>query len=114
MEKTSIKVEQITLKALQEIKRIEDRNIEFFYTRFGDSSINFKVRFWIREEGQAIFLQTTSDALKRIKAAFDQNNILIPFPIRTLDFGIKGGQSLAHEIHAAGYTGMKNEGLSSQ
>jgi len=108
------KVEQIALKALEEIKRIEDRNIEFFYTRFGDSSINFKVRFWIREEGQAIFLQTTSDALKRIKAAFDQNNILIPFPIRTLDFGIKGGQSLAHEIHAAGYTGMKNEGLSSQ
>jgi small conductance mechanosensitive channel len=30
-----------------------------------------------------------------IKKAFDQNEITIPFPIRTLDFGIKGGKTLS-------------------
>jgi small conductance mechanosensitive channel len=30
----------------------------------------------------------------RIKKAYDENDITIPFPIRTLDFGIKGGTTL--------------------
>lgn len=34
------------------------------------------------------------DIVTSIKKAFDQNDITIPFPIRTLDFGIKGGQPL--------------------
>jgi small conductance mechanosensitive channel len=32
-----------------------------------------------------------SKAIKAIKKAFDEQDITIPFPIRTLDFGIKGG-----------------------
>jgi small conductance mechanosensitive channel len=30
-----------------------------------------------------------------IKKAFDEQDITIPFPIRTLDFGIKGGLKLS-------------------
>lgn len=30
----------------------------------------------------------------RIKKAYDANDIMIPFPIRTMDFGIKGGKPL--------------------
>jgi small conductance mechanosensitive channel len=30
-----------------------------------------------------------------IKEAFDANDIMIPFPIRTLDFGIRGGEKLS-------------------
>jgi small conductance mechanosensitive channel len=30
-----------------------------------------------------------------IKKAYDENDIMIPFPIRTLDFGIKGGKELS-------------------
>jgi hypothetical protein len=30
----------------------------------------------------------------KLKAAYDANDITIPFPIRTLDFGIKGGERL--------------------
>lgn len=44
---------------------------------------------------QVEFLQVQSDAIINIKAAFDKNNISIPFPITTLDYGIKGGVSLA-------------------
>jgi hypothetical protein len=32
-----------------------------------------------------------SKAIKAIKKKFDEQDITIPFPIRTLDFGIKGG-----------------------
>jgi hypothetical protein len=30
-----------------------------------------------------------------MKKAYDENRITIPFPIRTLDFGIKGGEKLS-------------------
>jgi small conductance mechanosensitive channel len=30
-----------------------------------------------------------------LKKAFDENDIPIPYPIRTLDFGIKGGENLS-------------------
>jgi len=33
-----------------------------------------------------------------IKKAYDTNNIMIPFPIRTVDFGIKGGVNLAEAL----------------
>ena len=33
--------------------------------------------------------------MKAIKAAYDKENIMIPFPIRTLDFGIRGGEKLS-------------------
>ena len=33
-----------------------------------------------------------------IEKAFDENDIVIPFPIRTLDFGIKGGQKLEESL----------------
>jgi small conductance mechanosensitive channel len=34
----------------------------------------------------------------RIKEAFDTEGITIPFPIRTMDFGIEGGRTLAQEL----------------
>lgn len=67
----------------------------FDYEEFGDSSINFNIRFWIDFPGQPGFLSMRNEAIKRIKKAFDENEITIPFPIRTLDFGIKGGEKLS-------------------
>ncbi|MFW5951182.1 MAG: mechanosensitive ion channel family protein [Gemmatimonadota bacterium] len=84
------------------------RDIEVFYTEFGDSSINFQLRFWIPFGAQQTeYLQARSDAIIRIKKAFDDAGIVIPFPIRTLDFagGDVGGQSLAAAINQAGYRG---------
>ena len=66
----------------------------FSYKEFADSSINFDIRLWVRTPEQPEFLQVRSEAVMRIKKAFDENDITIPFPIRTLDFGIKGGLSL--------------------
>jgi small conductance mechanosensitive channel len=58
----------------------------FFYKEFGDSSINFETRFWVDSKSALEVALAKSKAIIAIKAAFDKNNINIPFPIRTLDF----------------------------
>lgn len=90
------KVKQVTLDAVGSLDYIDkEREIEVFFKEFGDSSINFDVRFWIDFSKQKEYLRARSDAVMQIKAAFDANDITIPFPIRTLDFGIKGGEKLS-------------------
>lgn len=89
-------VEKIVTEAIKKIEYLKrDRPIEFFYTEFGDSSINFVVRYWINFRRIPDFMKAQSDGIMNIKASFDQEGITIPFPIRTLDFGIKGGKTLA-------------------
>ncbi len=52
---------------------------------FGDSSINLVARYWTRpQQAQVRRIQTA--AILSIKAAFDQADINIPFPIRTVYF----------------------------
>ncbi|PKV67255.1 mechanosensitive ion channel family protein [Pontibacter ramchanderi] len=93
------RVQQVAIEALQEVKnRVKTRDIEVMYDSFGDSSINFKVRFWINYSRQIDFVSAKSDAIIKIKKAFDANDIMIPFPIRTLDFGIKGGEKLSEQL----------------
>ena len=81
-------VEDLTVKIIGEtFKQNDGEQVEFFFTEFGDSSINFMVRFWadcinVKQEHAA-----RHKAIKLIKSHFDQKDINIPFPIRTLDFG---------------------------
>lgn len=89
-------VKEITIKAVSKIPNLmPGREIELYYNAFGDSSINFILMIWIHYPNEAVYLKAKSDAIMAIKQAFDANNITIPFPIRTLDFGIKGGQTLS-------------------
>lgn len=90
------KVEELvkdTIGNLEGVIRHED--MIFTYTAFGDSSINFEIKFWISYPDQPGYLTMLNKAIKAIKKAFDENDITIPFPIRTLDFGIKGGETLS-------------------
>ena len=90
------KVKKITLEALKDIPNImKDEEITLFFNEFADSSINFVVRIWVNTPEQPAFLEVSSLAIMKIKKAFDEHNISIPFPIRTLDFGIKGGQTFS-------------------
>ena len=95
------RVEEIVINAIKKMPnviRLDDTI--FTYTGFGDSSINFEIKFWIDYPDQPGFLQMRNQAIKTIKAAFDANDITIPFPIRTLDFGIKGGATLSEmQLH---------------
>jgi small conductance mechanosensitive channel len=82
------KVEKITRETISSNfnqKQI-DKQVEFFYTEFGDSSINFLCRFWIDSENAIEKLKAKSKAIIKIKKAFDKENINIPFPMRTLEF----------------------------
>lgn len=88
-------VKQITLKAVEGISGLcEDEKITMFYQEFGDSSINFTLRMWVSLMEQSNYLEAWDTAVIRIKKAYDANHIMIPFPIRTMDFGIKGGKGL--------------------
>ncbi|WP_299665829.1 mechanosensitive ion channel family protein [uncultured Polaribacter sp.] len=62
------------------------KNVEFYYTEFGDSSINFLCRFWVDSENALEKLKAKSKAIIEIKKAFDAEDINIPFPMRTLEF----------------------------
>ena len=81
-------VEDLTVKIISDnFQQNDGEDEEFFFTEFGDSSINFMVRFWadcvnVKQEHAA-----RHKAIKIIKKHFDERDINIPFPIRTLDFG---------------------------
>lgn len=93
------KVKTVALQSVQEIQNLsKDDEITMFYQEFGDSSINFIIRLWINTPEQIIYLRVKSEAVMRIKKAFDEHNITVPFPIRTLDFAIKGGATLSEEL----------------
>lgn len=63
-----------------------EEEIEFFYNEFGDSSINFMLRFWTDATNAKQKHQALSDAVIALKKAFDNKKVNIPFPIRTLEF----------------------------
>lgn len=69
----------------------ESEEVEFYYTEYGGSSINYLCRFWIDAESALEKLRAKSKAIIEIKKAYDKENINIPFPIRTLQFDNKLG-----------------------
>ncbi|QNK77866.1 mechanosensitive ion channel family protein [Winogradskyella sp. PAMC22761] len=84
-------VQRITKEAIaktfDQVKSSED--VEFYYTEFGDSSINYLCRFWIEAESMLEKLKAKTKAIIEIKKAYDAAGINIPFPIRTLEFNNK-------------------------
>lgn len=80
------KVEKVVKQALQDIpERIKHKDIEMHFEEFGASSINFIAMLWIDYPANKSFLKARHQMIVNIKKAFDENNISIPFPIRTLD-----------------------------
>ena len=89
------KARRITLEAINGLEHIDkDKGVEFYFEEFGGSSINYVVRFWVNFKTNPDFWSPRSEAIMAIKKAYDENDIMIPFPIRTLDFGIRGGEKL--------------------
>jgi small conductance mechanosensitive channel len=82
------KVQEITENAIKAVfEQQPGEAIQFFYTEFGDSSINYQIRFWANIANQGDVFKAHHEAILAIKQAYNENNINIPFPIRTLDFG---------------------------
>lgn len=86
---------KVTKESLESLpNRVKSRDIEVFFGEFGSSSINLTAMVWISYPNNNSYLVSRNQAIINIKKAYDQNGIMIPFPIRTLDFGIKGGEKL--------------------
>jgi small conductance mechanosensitive channel len=92
------KVKAVVLEALTTLDNRTDDPIKVFFKQFGDSSIDLMAFVWLNKPDLPVFLEARSEAIMKIKKAFDENDITIPFPIRTLDFGIKGGEKLSDNI----------------
>ncbi len=85
------KVKQLTKSTIAKtFDQVENPNdVEFYYTEFGDSSINYLCRFWIDAENMLEKMKAKTKAIIEIKKAYDKAEINIPFPIRTLNFNDK-------------------------
>ena len=80
-------VEKLTVDTiLKEFPQQSSEEVEFYYQEFGDSSINFVLRFWADVRKKRDILKAQNIAIKAIKKVYDAQDINIPFPIRTLDF----------------------------
>lgn len=90
------RVKKVVLETIENMQNVIDpENTIFAYTGFGGSSIDFEIKFWIDYPDHPSYLTMRSEAIMSIKEAFDNADIMIPYPIRTLDFGIKGGEKLS-------------------
>lgn len=79
------KAKRVAMEAVAAVPgRLPDREVELFYEELADSAIDFTVRFWIPFEKQKDYLAARSDAIIRIKKAFDAEGITIPFPTHRL------------------------------
>lgn len=79
-------VHKTAIAAIEPLERDTSKEIEVMFTEFGASSINFILRFWVKNSEEKYFLDSRSAGIIAIKKAFDQEGINIPFPIRTLEF----------------------------
>lgn len=82
------KVQALTIETVKKNFNQQEigKQVEFYYTEFGDSSINFLCRFWVDSQNSLEKLKAKSKVIIEIKKAFDKENINIPFPMRTLEF----------------------------
>jgi small conductance mechanosensitive channel len=92
------KASRVALEALAKIEGIVKDDTTFLYDGLGESTIDFTVRIWSINDTQPSYLKVLNDAIISIKEAFEKNDISMPFPIRTLDFNMKGGKTLSDMV----------------
>ncbi len=77
-------VQKLLLEVASETPRILQRPAtRAFVTGFGESSINFEIRFWIKDPEEGLG-SIRSDLYMGIWKKFKQNNIEIPYPQRVI------------------------------
>ena len=89
------KVKSVVMDEIRQIKvMLSSPGPDFYFLDIGNYAYNFEVRFWIKFTTQTDFLSAQSEAIMRIKKRFENEGISIPYPVQTLDFGVKGGVNL--------------------
>lgn len=81
------KVEKVVKEAISTVyQQHNGTEIEVYFKDFGSSSITFVCRYWVDARDAKNRLDAKSAGIRAIKKSFKENNITIPFPIRTLEF----------------------------
>ncbi len=80
-------VSQIAIEAASKVERVDTSRKApvCWLTEFGDSSINFKLRFWIADPQQGL-TNIRGKVMRELWYAFKENDIAIPFPHREVIF----------------------------
>ncbi|HUH04666.1 MAG TPA: mechanosensitive ion channel [Kofleriaceae bacterium] len=99
----------VVLDALATVPHVTELPLEVLFEEFGDSSIQFVARFWIDFITPADLMRARSAAIMAIRRAFTKHGLTIPFPIRTLDFGIRGGEALEKQLADLGPGGGRRD-----
>ena len=74
----------MVIEATKEVERVSSaKDPVCWMTEFGDSSLNFVVRFWINDPQNGL-TNIRGQVLLALWDAFDANNIGIPFPHREI------------------------------
>ncbi|WP_339104409.1 mechanosensitive ion channel family protein [Haloterrigena salinisoli] len=58
-------------------------------TELGDSDVGLQSRFWIANPSRADFVRTRGEYVTAVKRRFDEEGIDIPYPVRTLEGGLR-------------------------
>ncbi len=104
------KARQVIVDAMNEKDYVINKDETNVYAEsFGDSSVNLLLWFWIRYPGEPNFMEVRHDAIVTIQRALNEADILIPFPIRTLDFDAKGGEKLNAMLSSSNFSDKSNE-----
>lgn len=95
------KIESVLLEVVKGLPDLHpEKKPDVAFIGFGDSGIDAQVRFWVKYPGVDVVV-AKHRLIKGIKAAMDANGMIIPFPIRTLDFDIRGGKTLASMLESS-------------
>lgn len=98
------KAREVIVDAINEKDYVINKDETNVYAEsFADSSVNLLVWFWIRYPGEPNYMEVRHDAIVTVQRALNKADILIPFPIRTLDFGAKGGEKLDTMMRSSGF-----------
>ena len=104
------KARQVIVDAMNEKDYVINKDETNVYAEsFGDSSVNLLLWFWIRYPGEPNYMEVRHDAIVTIQRALNEADILIPFPIRTLDFDARGGEKLNAMLSTSNFSDKSRE-----
>ncbi len=101
-------VELLKTIAKEHKKVLEYPPVNAFVTDFADSSINYKVLFWVSNPLDSF--EVGSDIRRTIWKQFEKNGITIPFPQRQV-YPMEWPPSLQQSHHSAGGGGVMPQGI---
>jgi small-conductance mechanosensitive channel len=86
---------EVLIEALNDLDFVINKDeTNVFAKGFGSSSVDLLVWCWMQYPGDTNFMEARHQLVHTIHTTLAENDILIPFPIRTLDFDAKGGKAL--------------------